>query len=207
MDIELIVTGVRSGRGAAPIILTAIVLLPIALALAASTQRRGRGPTWSELLAPLGRWTWPAWGAARHGFGWPVRRSIDKLYGLLVTESGDVILVRHDRHDQRPYHTLPGGTIQSDDECPEDVLGRWLGGAAGAVEGWELVHVEQRARHQELLFSGRLTSQRLDTARAATRHHLEAVHMTPAGLAHLDLHPHGVSEVVRRLAADRPRLA
>src|SRR5215831_1010144 len=145
MNIELIVTGVPSGRGAAPIILAAIVLLPIAVVLAASAQRRGRGPTWSKLLAPLGRWTWPAWAAARYGFGWPVRRSIDRLYGLLVTESGDVILVRHDRHDQRPYHTLPGGTIQSDDERPEDVLGRWSGGAASAVEGWELVHVQQRA--------------------------------------------------------------
>ena len=57
------------------------------------------------------------------------------------------------------------------------------------------------------IFSGRLASHHLDAARAATRHHLEAVPMTPAGLAHLDLHPHGVAEVVRRLAAERPRLA
>lgn len=193
-----------TARSTAPLVLAAVVVLPIALVLA-ETAPRGGGRTWAELLGALRGRSRPAWGAT-HRFGWPVRRTVDRLYGLLLTETGEAVLVRHDRQDRRPYHSLPGGTIQAGDEAPADVLAVALGStAARDVRGWELVDVQQRAGHQELLFVGHLASSHIEAARAASRHPLRLVPLTAEAIAHLDLHPHAVGEAVRRLAAERQR--
>jgi hypothetical protein len=192
-----------SVRGAAPLVLACLVVFPVALVLAASSQRRGPGPTWRELLGPLVGLRRPEWGAASYDFGWPVHRGADRLYALLTTELDEVVLVRHDRHDHPPYHTLPGGTIQLADESPVDCIAPVLGAAASRVEDWSLIHVERRGRHQDLVYSGLLSSADLDTARAATRHHLRSIPLSSEALAHVDVHPHGVADVVRKVAAEK----
>src|SRR5215467_14417719 len=102
MTIEYLL-GVRPyGVGAAPAILACLVVFPAALVLAATYWPRGRGPTWGELLGPIGDLHRPAWAAPHYHFGWPVRRNVDRVYGLLVTKANEVVLIEHDRHDRQP---------------------------------------------------------------------------------------------------------
>ena len=187
----------------ATLVLACCIALPIALVCGASSTWGDRGPTWGELLGPLRLLQWPEWAAARYEFKWPVHRGIDRVYGLLVTETNEVVLVRHHRRDQHPYLTPPGGTIQPADESPADVVTHTLGPVTHRVEDWTLVDVERKAGHQELVYAARIRSADLDMARAATGQRLQTIPLSSEGLAHLELHPHGVARVLRQMTTEQ----
>lgn len=176
MDVFLLIT-TRSGRGAGPIVLACLVALPLALVLSVGAIRsRGRGPTWRELLGPV----------ARLRDRTPATVLAERPYALLLTERDELVLVPHHRHHHPLYWTVPGGHRNA----LVDSIGAT---AAAAIHEWRLVHTEDHAGHRDQVFTSRIERRHVDSGR------FDLVELTPAALAHRDIHPHSVAHAIAQV--------
>lgn len=178
--------------GSAVLAIACVLLFPIALSLlvASSNGRRGTGPSWTDLVGGLRPWRPPSAG-----------RLPDRMFALLVTRSGELILIRHSHRQQGPYYTLPGGPIRLATDQPEHELSRRLA-AAGLepADGWRLVHIDRAARHRDLVFTASVAHHDLDADNVWGRR-ARIVTVAAASACALDLRPHSVARAVRHVAA------
>ncbi|MGW4412402.1 NUDIX domain-containing protein [Nonomuraea sp. NPDC004702] len=132
-----------------------------------------------------------------------------RVRGILVTPDNRLLTIKRIRHGIAPYWVLPGGGVEATDASLEEALLREiheeLGGEARIHS---LIHVIDDAGDRQLFYLARIETWDLTertgpefTDPSRGEYHVQAVPLTAAGIASIDLKPERLAELLARQGA------
>ncbi|QSB14177.1 NUDIX domain-containing protein [Natronosporangium hydrolyticum] len=135
---------------------------------------------------------------------------IERVRGVLITPTNELVTIRRQRPDTPTYWVLPGGHVESTDDTLEQALHREireeLGGTASLHS---LIHVLDGDEDRQHIYLGSIHDWSLadrsgpefaDHGRGSYDLHL--VPFTTAGLASIDLKPDAVARLLAQTIRD-----
>jgi len=135
---------------------------------------------------------------------------VERVRGVLITESGRALLIKRIRPGMAPYWVLPGGHVDPDDDGLEAALSREIREElAVEIEVVSLVHIEQSEDERQFFYLGRIDHWSFAdrsgpefSEEGRGEYILEEVPLTLEALSMIDLKPSQIAPFVRDAIAN-----